>query len=84
MKNTRYAALFRVHFCAYTRVYLGREGGEKHTRAPRPDPGGFSLAPLQNVGGLLYFRLVRKEAKGLCCPVSRRCSGSRGAGAACA
>lgn len=58
-ENQRYAVLLRVHLCAYTHVYTRREEEEKP-----PEAGGFSLAPLQNVGGLLYFCLGGKEANG--------------------
>lgn len=45
--------------CAYTHVYTRGEEEEKP-----PEPGGFSLASLQNVGGLLYFCPGGKEANG--------------------
>lgn len=58
-ENHGFTALFRVYLCAYTHVYTRREEEEQP-----PEPGGFSLAPLQNVGGLLYFCLGGKEANG--------------------
>lgn len=54
--------LLGVYLYAHMCVYARREGEED----PHPPaPGGFSLALLQNVGGLLYFCLGGKEAKGL-------------------
>lgn len=55
-ETTFFRVYFNVHVCVYTR----REGEEK-----LPDPGSFSLAMLQNIGGFLYFCLGGKEAKGL-------------------
>lgn len=60
-EHHHYAALFRVYLCAYTHVYTRGEEEEKP-----PGPGGFSLAPLQNVGSSLYFCLGEKEANGPC------------------
>lgn len=56
VETTFFRVYLNVHMCVYTR----RESEEKP-----PDPGSFSLAPLQNIGGFLYFCPGGKEAKGL-------------------
>lgn len=64
-KSPLHWSLSSVFACTHTHTHtcVHKERGRRGTS---PEPGGFSLAPLQNVGGLLYFCLGGKEANGPC------------------